>query len=52
MQAPIEDPNFTGFCNGTNDMIHIGDFDADGRKDLVCRMNNGEKYYIALTGEW
>ena len=50
-QAPIEDPNFPGFYNGTNDMMHVGDFDADGRKDLVCRMNNGGKYYIALTGK-
>ena len=32
-------------------MIHVGDFDADGRKDLVCKKNNGEKYYIALTGK-
>ena len=31
-------------------MIYIGDFDADGRKDLVCRMNRGDKYCIALTG--
>ena len=31
-------------------MIHVGDFDADGRKDLVCRMNHGNKYCIALTG--
>ena len=46
----MEDPNFPGFCNGTNDMIYVGDFDADGRKDLVCRMNHGNKYCIALTG--
>ena len=31
-------------------MIHIGDFDSDGRKDLVCRVNSGKKYAIALTG--
>ena len=31
-------------------MIHVGDFDADGRKDLVCRMNQGDKHCIALTG--
>ena len=49
LQAPIEDSNFPGFCNGTNDMIHVGD--ADGRKDLVCRKNKGERYQIALTGE-
>ena len=50
-KAPVEDPNFEGFCDGTMDKIHVGDFDADGRKDLVCRMNNGQKYYIALTGK-
>ena len=50
-QAPTDDPNFPGFCKGTNDMIHVGDFDADGRKDLVCRKNKGERYQIALTGE-
>ena len=49
-QASIKDPNFPRFCNGTNEKIHVGDFDADGRSDLVCRMNNGEKYCIALTG--
>ena len=32
-------------------MVHVGDFDADGRKDLVCRVNDGEKYQIALTGK-
>ena len=32
-------------------MIHVGDFDADRRKDLVCRKNKGERYQIALTGE-
>ena len=32
-------------------MIHVGDFDADDRKDLVCRMNKGDKYLIALTGK-
>ena len=52
MQAVIEDPNFEGFCKGTKDMIHVGDFDADGRTDLICRMNDGEKYYIGLTGEY
>ena len=36
---------------GTNDTLHVGDFDADGRKDLVCRMNDGEAYQIALTDE-
>ena len=51
IQAPIDDPNFGGFCNGTMDKIYVGDFDCDGRKDLVCRMNDGEKYQIALTGE-
>ena len=33
-------------------MIHIGDFDADNRKDLVCRVNKGEMYLIALTGRF
>ena len=32
-------------------MIHVGDFDADGRKDLLCRKNKGDKYQIALTGK-
>ena len=32
-------------------MIHVGDFYADGRKDLFCRKNKGERYQIALTGE-
>ena len=36
---------------GTNDTVHVGDFDAEGRKDLVCRMNDGEAYQIALTGK-
>ena len=32
-------------------MIRVGDFDADGRNDLVCRVNEGGKYQIALTGK-
>ena len=28
-----------------------GDFDADKRSDLVCRMNGGSQYKIALSGE-
>ena len=31
-------------------MIHVGDLDSDGRKDLVCRIDSGKKYAIALTG--
>ena len=30
-------------------MIHVGDFDSDERKDLVCRIDSGKKYGVALT---
>ena len=49
MQAPVEDPNFMGFCNDHE--LLTGDFDADGRSDLVCRREGGAEYQIALSGE-
>ena len=47
-QAPIQDPNFLGFCY--EDELFPGDFDADGRSDIVCRMTGGSQYQIALSG--
>ena len=29
----------------------MGDFDTDGRSDLMCRMQGGAKYLIALSGK-
>ena len=37
-----------GFCY--EDELMTGDFDEDGRSDLVCRKDGGEKYQIALSG--
>ena len=28
----------------------MGDFDADGRSDLICRIQSGAQYIIALSG--
>ena len=52
LQAPIQDPNFMGFCQGDDDKLLPGDFDADGRSDLVCRKDGGAEYQIALSGQW
>ena len=37
-----------GFCY--EDELLMGDFDADGRSDLVCRKDGGAEYQIALSG--
>ena len=49
-QAEQTDPNFPEFCAGGGGEIYIGDFDADKRSDLVCRIEKGARYQIALTG--
>ena len=33
----------------SNSQIAIGDFDGDDQKDVVCRMDQGQEYKIALT---
>ena len=47
----MKDPNFIDYCKEENSRLQAGDFDSDGRSDLVCRVNYGEKYQIALTGK-
>ena len=39
---------FIGFCYDHE--LLTGDFDADGRSDLVCRKDGGAEYQIALSG--
>ena len=51
LQAAINDPNFIGFCHESTNRLLTGDFDADKRSDLVCRINGGSQYKIALSGE-
>ena len=51
-KAAIEDPNFLDYCKEEHSELKHGDFDNDGRSDLVCRVNEGEKYQIALTGKF
>ena len=48
----MQDPNFIDYCKEENSELKPGDFDHDGRSDLVCRVNGGEKYQIALTGKF
>ena len=51
----MSDPNFPGFCHDADNEGHevlMGDFDADGRTDLVCRMQGGAHYLIALSGKF
>ena len=33
----------------SNSQIAIGDFDEDSRMDVVCRMDQGQNYKIALS---
>ena len=33
----------------SNSQIAIGDFDGDNQKDVVCRMDQGQNYKIALS---
>ena len=45
------DPNFAGFCYSEDgNQLYPGDFDADGRSDLLCRISGGTEYQIALSG--
>ena len=37
------------FCMESNSQIAIGDFDGDSRMDVVCTMDQGQSYKIALT---
>ena len=37
------------FCMESNSQIAIGDFDGDNQKDVVCRMDQGQDYKIALS---
>ena len=41
--------DFKFFCMESNSQIAIGDFDGDNRMDVVCRMDQGQDYKIALT---
>ena len=47
-QAPRQDPNFDDFYSGSNEKIHVGDFDWDERDDLLCEMAQGS-YKIGVT---
>ena len=37
------------FCMESNSQIAIGDFDGDNQKDVVCRIDRGQDYKIALS---
>ena len=37
------------FCMESNSQIAIGDFDGDNQMDVVCRMDEGQNYEIALS---
>ena len=41
--------DFKSFCVESNSQIAIGDFDGDNQMDVVCRMDQGQNYKIALT---
>ena len=41
--------DFKSFCMESNSQIAIGDFDGDSRMDVVCRIDQGQKYKIALS---
>ena len=41
--------DFKSFCVESNSQIAIGDFDGDNQEDVVCRMDQGQNYKIALT---
>ena len=50
-QYQLVDPSvdFKSFCVEKNSQIAIGDFDGNYQMDVVCRMNQGQNYKIALT---
>ena len=50
-QFPKMDPStdFKSFCKESDSQIAIGDFDGDNRMDVVCRMDQGQEYKIALS---
>ena len=50
-QFPKMEPSteFKSFFMESNSQIVIGDFDGDSRMDVMCRMDQGQNYKIALT---
>ena len=41
--------DFKSFCMERNSQIAVGDFDGDHQMDVVCRMDQGQDYKIALS---
>jgi hypothetical protein len=39
----------SSWCAGSNEELHIGDFNGDGRTDLLCRTKNSGRYRIDLA---
>lgn len=38
-----------GWCAGANEELHVGDFNGDGRSDLLCRTRTTGRYRIDLA---